>query len=193
MQGGTIKDKALEKIGQKLLDKGRVNKFNKKFQKTKSISSSIKFIEISNASSDLYSRFEGASAWDTSAGQAIIESHGGLVLSLDTKKRLKYESKSRLRNPPFIALRKNLRLYSFNKKVSNLKIDCDDILVVAPYNMQVELLKSVLPEGSKVGTIDKFQGDRSTTIFGNYKKDNPKNKWGSAFKVSKFFLEKSRF
>ena len=29
--------------------------------------------------------------------------------------------------------------------------------------------------------------DYTFTIFGNYKKDNPKNKWGSAFKVSKFF------
>ena len=96
-----------------------------KFKKTKSISSSRKFIEIANASSDLYSRFEGSSAWDTSAGQAIIEAHGGLVLSLYTKKRLKYESKSRLRNPPFIALRKNLRLNSFNEKT--LKITLNEI------------------------------------------------------------------
>ncbi len=33
-----------------------------------------------------------------------------------------------------------------------------DIMVVAPYNLQVNLLKANLPEGVKVGTVDKFQG-----------------------------------
>jgi len=34
-------------------------------------------------------------------------------------------------------------------------------LVVAPYNVQVNYLKSILPEGSKIGTIDKFQGQEA--------------------------------
>jgi uncharacterized protein len=33
-----------------------------------------------------------------------------------------------------------------------------DILVVSPYNMQVNLLRSRLPEGARVGTVDKFRG-----------------------------------
>lgn len=32
------------------------------------------------------------------------------------------------------------------------------MLVVAPYNAQVSLLKSRLPAGARVGTVDKFQG-----------------------------------
>ena len=32
-----------------------------------------------------------------------------------------------------------------------------NILVVAPYNMQVNLLRRTLPEGARVGTVDKFQ------------------------------------
>ncbi len=31
-------------------------------------------------------------------------------------------------------------------------------MVVSPYNMQVELLKRTLPDGARVGTVDKFQG-----------------------------------
>ena len=36
-----------------------------------------------------------------------------------------------------------------------------DILVVAPYNVQVNYLKSILPKEARVGTIDKFQGQQA--------------------------------
>lgn len=41
----------------------------------------------------------------------------------------------------------------------------NDILVVAPYNMQVNLLKEQLPEEIKVGTIDKFQGQEAPVVI----------------------------
>ena len=41
----------------------------------------------------------------------------------------------------------------------------DDILVVAPYNMQVNLLKRVLPSGARVGTVDKFQGQQAEVVI----------------------------
>lgn len=37
----------------------------------------------------------------------------------------------------------------------------DNILVVAPYNMQVDLLRRKLPPGARVGTVDKFQGQEA--------------------------------
>ena len=40
-----------------------------------------------------------------------------------------------------------------------------EIKVVAPYNMQVELLRSVLPAGVEVGTVDKFQGQEAKVVF----------------------------
>ncbi|GAB3629980.1 hypothetical protein PTE30175_04877 [Pandoraea terrae] len=40
-----------------------------------------------------------------------------------------------------------------------------DILVVAPYNMQVNLLKQFLPEGARVGTVDKFQGQEAEVVI----------------------------
>jgi uncharacterized protein len=41
----------------------------------------------------------------------------------------------------------------------------DDILVVAPYNMQVNLLKEKLSENLKIGTIDKFQGQEAPVVI----------------------------
>lgn len=37
----------------------------------------------------------------------------------------------------------------------------DDIIVVAPYNLQVNALRAILPETIRVGTVDKFQGQEA--------------------------------
>ena len=37
----------------------------------------------------------------------------------------------------------------------------DDILVVAPFNAQVNVLKRHLPEGARIGTVDRFQGQEA--------------------------------
>lgn len=50
-----------------------------------------------------------------------------------------------------------------NGTTSNLILD--DILVVAPYNLQVNLLKQVLSSGAKVGTVDKFQGQEAAVAI----------------------------
>ena len=36
-----------------------------------------------------------------------------------------------------------------------------DILIVAPYNAHVGRLRAALPEGARVGTVDKFQGQEA--------------------------------
>jgi uncharacterized protein len=40
-----------------------------------------------------------------------------------------------------------------------------DILVVAPYNLQVKLLAKTLPRGARVGTVDKFQGQEAAVVI----------------------------
>jgi superfamily I DNA and/or RNA helicase len=40
-----------------------------------------------------------------------------------------------------------------------------NVLVVAPYNMQVNRLRRVLPEGARVGTVDKFQGQEAELVI----------------------------
>ena len=48
-------------------------------------------------------------------------------------------------------------------KESSLTLD--DILVVAPYNLQVNLLRQMLPSGAKIGTVDKFQGQQAVVVI----------------------------
>ena len=44
-------------------------------------------------------------------------------------------------------------------------IALENILVVAPYNIQVNALKAGLPEGARVGTVDKFQGQEAEVVI----------------------------
>jgi uncharacterized protein len=46
------------------------------------------------------------------------------------------------------------------------KLKLDDVLVVAPYNAHVACLQQHLPEGARIGTVDKFQGQEApVTIY----------------------------
>jgi uncharacterized protein len=40
-------------------------------------------------------------------------------------------------------------------------LELEDFLFIAPYNAQVRALKSALPEGARVGSVDKFQGQEA--------------------------------
>ena len=41
----------------------------------------------------------------------------------------------------------------------------NNVMVVAPYNAQVNLLRAKLPKGARVGTIDKFQGQEAEAVI----------------------------
>jgi superfamily I DNA and/or RNA helicase len=43
-------------------------------------------------------------------------------------------------------------------------IGVDDVLIVAPYNNQVGLIRGLLPDGARVGTVDKFQGQEAPVV-----------------------------
>jgi len=55
--------------------------------------------------------------------------------------------------------------YYTDKSGKEHKISGENILVVAPYNMQVNLLKRVLPFSARVGTVDKFQGQEAEVVI----------------------------
>lgn len=44
-------------------------------------------------------------------------------------------------------------------------IGAEDILVVAPYNAQVRTLSQALPDGARVGTVDRFQGQEGAVVI----------------------------
>lgn len=40
-----------------------------------------------------------------------------------------------------------------------------DLLVVAPYNLQIRKLEAVLPSGARIGTVDRFQGQQAPVVL----------------------------
>jgi predicted RecB family nuclease len=44
-------------------------------------------------------------------------------------------------------------------------VPADGIMVVSPYNMQVNALREALPEAVRVGTVDKFQGQEAQVVL----------------------------
>ena len=45
------------------------------------------------------------------------------------------------------------------------EIGPEDVLVVAPYNLQVNLIRKTLPANARVGTVDKFQGQEAPVVL----------------------------
>jgi uncharacterized protein len=52
-----------------------------------------------------------------------------------------------------------------NKRGETAPLSLNDILVVAPYNAQVSALAQRLPAGTRVGTVDKFQGQEAPVVI----------------------------
>lgn len=44
-------------------------------------------------------------------------------------------------------------------------LSLEDVLIVAPYNAQVNLLRQTLPEGARVGSVDLFQGQEAPVVI----------------------------
>ena len=60
------------------------------------------------------------------------------------------------------------------KKISGL-IKHDNIMTIAPFNVQVGRLIKELGEKAKVGTIDKFQGQEAKVVFISFTSSDPEN------------------
>jgi uncharacterized protein len=58
-----------------------------------------------------------------------------------------------------------LGLEFINRSGERGTITLENIRVVAPFNLQVNLLKDVLPQGAQIGTVDKFQGQEAEVVI----------------------------
>ncbi|TGG95522.1 3'(2'),5'-bisphosphate nucleotidase CysQ [Natronospirillum operosum] len=67
------------------------------------VGSSLKLCRIAEGSGHLYFRLGPTSEWDTAAGQAILEAAGGQVLNAYTLEPLRYNTRTELENPWFVA------------------------------------------------------------------------------------------
>ncbi len=68
-----------------------------------SVGSSLKFCLLASGKARIYPRFTPTCKWDTSAGQAILEAAGGVVLTSNGKPLLYKITDNNFHNPFFIA------------------------------------------------------------------------------------------
>jgi uncharacterized protein len=54
-------------------------------------------------------------------------------------------------------------------------LNLQHILVVAPYNAQVNLLRDRLPDGARIGTVDKFQGQEAEVVLVSLATSSPED------------------
>jgi superfamily I DNA and/or RNA helicase len=59
----------------------------------------------------------------------------------------------------------NIPFWSENSQHETRKIKWSDILFVAPYNYQVNLLRNALHSEARIGSVDKFQGQEAPIVF----------------------------
>jgi len=69
----------------------------------KPMGSSLKICLVADGQADVYPRLGPTSEWDTAAAQAVLESAGGSMISLDGRE-LRYNTKESLLNPHFLAV-----------------------------------------------------------------------------------------
>jgi len=55
------------------------------------------------------------------------------------------------------------------------KVTKEDILVISPFNAQVNLIKQIIGDEAKVGTIDNFQGQEAPIVIISYVSSNPES------------------
>lgn len=70
----------------------------------------------------------------------------------------------------------NYTLFNSNKKVNEKHtLKLEDIMVIAPYNAQVQRLKDKLPPGVEIGTVDKFQGREAPIVIYSVTTSSPED------------------
>jgi len=58
-----------------------------------------------------------------------------------------------------------LNQHYVDKNGKKRRLGPESILIVAPYNMQVNMLKATLPPEARIGTVDKFQGQEAEVVI----------------------------
>jgi superfamily I DNA and/or RNA helicase len=62
-----------------------------------------------------------------------------------------------------------------NAKGESRRLEAKDILVVAPYNAQVDRLATVLPPACAAGTVDRFQGQEAPIVIYSLASSSPED------------------
>lgn len=62
-----------------------------------------------------------------------------------------------------------------NRKNQRRPLQLDDVLIIAPYNAQVAALGARLPPDTRIGTVDKFQGQEAPVVICSLATSSPED------------------
>ena len=109
--------------------------------------------------------YEGKLRSDDAAGAQTLHSRDGAVLVGAGMREVVHHGRSQVSQEEIDAISARIAvvlgaIYR-DRDGKERAIGHEDILVVAPYNAQVNALREVLPPAIRVGTVDKFQGQEA--------------------------------
>ncbi|NNC63879.1 MAG: 3'(2'),5'-bisphosphate nucleotidase CysQ [Gammaproteobacteria bacterium] len=101
----TAPDEGLRVVGSRSHPSGELATYLERLgpHELKPMGSSLKICLVADGQADVYPRLGPTSEWDTAAAQAVLESAGGSMISLDGRE-LRYNTKESLLNPHFLAV-----------------------------------------------------------------------------------------
>ena len=115
--------------------------------------------------------YEGRLQADSSTAVRILSPGGGCLVGQDSGILFSpvihdgNSQSSREEADRVVALTADLLASTLMTADGPRPVAISDILFVAPYNMQVRLLREMLPPGAKVGSVDKFQGQEAPIVI----------------------------
>ena len=116
--------------------------------------------------------YEGKLSSDTSAHKHVMQTNGPTITQNSGICFVPVEHEGNTQGSPeevvqICALAKELIGTEFWKddEGNKRRIGWDDILFVAPYNYQVNLLRAALDDRARIGSVDKFQGQEAPIVI----------------------------
>jgi uncharacterized protein len=118
--------------------------------------------ELTSFTSEAY--YGGRLEWEESCARRSVAVGNGLVV-----RPVEHEANGQLSREEAAevatAVRALLGTEYTDDNGATRPIGLDDILIVTPYNAQVRTLRQAVPEGVRVGTVDKFQGQEAPVVI----------------------------
>lgn len=118
--------------------------------------------ELTAFTSDAY--YAGRLEWEEACVRRSVEAGNGLVV-----RPVEHAANGQLSREEAKVVAESIRAllgtgYT-DESGATRPLGVEDVLVVTPYNAQVRALRQTVPEGVRVGTVDKFQGQEAPVVL----------------------------
>ncbi len=104
-------------------------------------------------------------AWQTVIGPGPLAGHGLRFIPVEHAGNTNASVEEAARVAALVRELLDARAAWVDRESIEHRLTLADVLVVAPYNAHVAALRAALPDGARVGTVDKFQGQEAPIVL----------------------------